>query len=220
MYRVSIAIFAVIAAAAIAVPARKDARAGHGPSDRSAAVVPAVPATPVDPVDPGEPDSPRPLLRSPRPSAPVLALLVDTHSDERVPLYDTSPSDATFAVLLADRVSDEAIAIDPRLPALLRALAHEYPSSRIEIVSGYRSARLNEAMRQSGRHVAMHSQHSLGNAVDFRIVPAGETHAIDPKVLEQNIRALGWQGGTGCYSQTSDWFVHADVGPYRAWNGE
>jgi uncharacterized protein YcbK (DUF882 family) len=110
--------------------------------------------------------------------------------------------------------------INRRLPALLRALAHKYPASRIELVSGYRSEKLNDAMRQAGRHVAMHSQHSLGNAIDFRIIPSGETRALDPRTLEQDIRSLGWDGGIGCYAQPSDWFVHADVGAYRGWNGE
>ena len=122
-------------------------------------------------------------------------------------------------MLLGDRVTGEAVAIDPRLPALLRGLAARYPASRIEIVSGYRSAKLNEAMRQSGRHVAMNSQHSLGNAVDFRIVPSGDTRAVDPVILERQVRELGWEGGVGSYSQTSDWFVHADVGPNRRWDG-
>jgi uncharacterized protein YcbK (DUF882 family) len=86
-------------------------------------------------------------------------------------------------------------------------------------VSGYRSAKLNESMRKKGHHVASHSQHSLGHAVDFRIVPGGEIKGVDPRVLEKEIRDLGWEGGVGVYTISSDWFVHADVGKNRRWGG-
>ena len=87
------------------------------------------------------------------------------------------------------------------------------PAARVEIVSGYRSAKLNEMLRKKGHHVASHSQHSLGHAVDFRLVgvtPAEMHHALD---------ALAWQGGIGQYDGASDLFVHADVGAKRTWKG-
>lgn len=214
MYRLTIALFAAVAAAAVAVPSGVDARVerGMGLASRKAR----------DVVDADIPPFPSPLdlLPSPRIPPPLLATLVQTHTDERVPLDESSPTDERFALLLADRVTGEAHAFDPRLPALLRALARKYPASRIELVSGYRSAKLNEAMRKKGHHVASHSQHSLGHAVDFRIVPAGETRGVDPRIMEKDIRDLGWEGGVGVYTLTSDWFVHADVGANRRWNGE
>ena len=152
-------------------------------------------------------------------SRPLLATLVQTHSDERVPLDDASPSQDRFSMLLADRVTGERHAFDPRLLDLLRALARKYPACRIELVSGYRSAKLNETMRKKGHHVASHSQHSLGHALDFRIVPAGSDRGLDPRVMEKEIRDLGWDGGVGVYLQSSDWFVHADVGRNRRWLG-
>jgi uncharacterized protein YcbK (DUF882 family) len=85
------------------------------------------------------------------------------------------------------------------------------------LVSGFRSPKLNEMMRKKGRHVASHSQHSLGHAVDFRIVPPGSTKGIDPRLLEKEIRALSWDGGVGVYPLATDWFVHADVGRNRRW---
>ena len=152
---------------------------------------------------------------------PLLATLVQTHTDERVPLDDATPSQDRFSALLADRVTGERHAFDPRLLGLLRSLARNHPGARIELVSGYRSAKLNETMRKKGHHVASHSQHSLGHACDFRIVPGarGESRGLDPRVLEKEIRDLGWDGGVGVYPLTSDWFVHADVGKNRRWNG-
>jgi uncharacterized protein YcbK (DUF882 family) len=150
---------------------------------------------------------------------PVLATLVQTHSDERVLLDDAGPSQDRFSALLADRVTGARHPFDPRLLGLLRSLARNHPGARIELVSGYRSAKLNETMRKKGHHVASHSQHSLGHACDFRIVPGGETRGLDPRQLEKEIRDVGWEGGVGVYPLTSDWFVHADVGKHRRWNG-
>jgi uncharacterized protein YcbK (DUF882 family) len=153
---------------------------------------------------------------------PVLATLVDTHTGDRVALDSDRPDEARFDALLADRVTGAREHLDPHLLELLRTLARAHPGARIELVSGYRSAKLNEMLRKKGHHVASHSQHSLGHAVDFRIVPPGpegSEEPLDPRVLEQEIRGGGWEGGTGVYLSATDRFVHADVGPNRRWNG-
>ena len=159
---------------------------------------------------------------------PLLATLVQTHTDERVPLDDGTPTLARFSALLADRVTGDHKELDPRLLGLLRDVARRHPRARIELVSGYRSPKLNEMLRKKGHHVASHSQHSLGHAVDFRVVPPpdeadagadGAVRGIDPLTLEREIRDLGWHGGVGVYLLKTDWFVHADVGPQRRWNG-
>lgn len=199
-HRATAAVFAAVCAALVASPSGVDAKVarGMGLASRKAK-------------ETATSEAPRP--------PPLLATLVQTHTDERVPLDDASPSQERFSALLADRVTGERHAFDPRLLELLRALARKHPASRIELVSGYRSAKLNEMMRKKGRHVASHSQHSLGHACDFRIVPAGETRGIDPRILEKEIRELGWDGGVGVYTLSSDWFVHADVGKNRRWGG-
>jgi uncharacterized protein YcbK (DUF882 family) len=149
----------------------------------------------------------------------VLGTLVQTHTGEHVLLDGASPSDERFTALLADRVTGERHEFDPKLIALLRSLGAKHPGARFELVSGYRSPKLNEMMRKKGRHVASQSQHSLGHAVDFRVVPPDATRGIDPRELEREIRALGWEGGIGVYTIASDWFVHCDVGPTRRWAG-
>lgn len=201
MHRLAAGIASAVCAALVATPSGVDATVarGSGLSVKKAVVAP-------DARDP----------------APLLATLVQTHTDERVPLDEATPSPERFSTLLADRVTGEAHGFDPRLLDLLRALAKKHADAgpvRIELVSGYRSAKLNETMRKKGHHVASHSQHSLGHAVDFRIVLPGAERGIDPRVLEQEIRALGWEGGVGVYTLKSDWFVHADVGRNRRWNG-
>ena len=148
---------------------------------------------------------------------PVLATLAQVHTDERVVLDAESPTQARFDALLTDRATGEQHPLDPRLLGLLRTLATAHTGSRIELVSGYRSPKLNEMLRKKGHHVASHSQHSLGNACDFRIVPPGAATGLDPRVVEVEIRRLGWDGGVGVYPTASDWFVHADVGRNRRW---
>jgi uncharacterized protein YcbK (DUF882 family) len=148
---------------------------------------------------------------------PLLATLAQVHTGEHVPLDDTTPTQARFSALLSDRATGDAHDLDEHLLGLLRQLAAKHPGSRIELVSGYRSWKLNEMLRKKGHHVASHSQHSLGHACDFRIVPPGAERALDPLVVEKEIRDLGWQGGVGVYPTTADWFVHADVGANRRW---
>jgi uncharacterized protein YcbK (DUF882 family) len=151
--------------------------------------------------------------------AALLGTLVHIHTNEHLLLTASEPTDARFTSFLADHVTDSTEPIDPRLLGLLRKLAVAHPDARFEMVSGYRSTKLNESRRKKGRHVASHSQHSLGQAVDFRVVPKGATHGVHPRALEKEIRALGWDGGVGVYTLESDWFVHADVGKNRRWSG-
>jgi uncharacterized protein YcbK (DUF882 family) len=148
---------------------------------------------------------------------PVLATLDQVHTGERLVLDAESPSQARFDQLLSDRATGEKHALDARLLGLLRSLAEHHPGSHIELVSGYRSWKLNEMLRKKGHHVSSHSQHSLGHACDFRIVPPGAEIALDPRVVEVEIRKLGWDGGVGVYPTNGDWFVHADVGRNRRW---
>lgn len=154
---------------------------------------------------------------SPPALPPLYGTLVQTHTQVHAPLSSTEPTEAGFETMLYDRATGEHHPFDPRLLGLLRRLCAQHAPCRIELVSGFRSPKLNEMMRKKGRHVASHSQHSLGHAVDFRILPPGATKGLDPRELEKEIRALGWDGGVGVYPLATDWFVHADVGPNRRW---
>lgn len=141
----------------------------------------------------------------------TLATLVNVHTGDVMPLAHAEPTEQRFSASLQDRVTGSSRPLDPRLLDLLRRLAETSPGMRIELVSGYRSPKLNEMLRKKGHNVASHSQHSLGHAVDFRIV------GLTPAEMKKKVKALGWDGGIGRYDKPTDWFVHADVGPKREW---
>jgi uncharacterized protein YcbK (DUF882 family) len=139
------------------------------------------------------------------------ATLINVHTGEAMALSSAEPTLDRFCDALADRTTASRTTLDPRLLELLRQVALQNPGARIELVSGYRSPKLNEMLRKKGHRVASHSQHSLGHAVDFRII------GLTPSQMKKAILKAGWEGGIGQYDKSSDLFVHADVGPKRAW---
>ena len=147
----------------------------------------------------------------PRPEVETWATLINVHTGEAMPLSSAEPTFSRFCEALADRTTASKTALDPRLLELLRQVALRNPGARIELVSGYRSPKLNEMLRKKGHRVASHSQHSLGHAVDFRII------GLTPSQMKKAILKAGWEGGIGQYDKSSDLFVHADVGPKREW---
>ena len=153
-------------------------------------------------------------------SAPALkrslATMRNLHTHELLVLGDFSPTQAQFSRFLRDRVTGQRIDMAPRLIELLRTLASQPGQDSpiaIEFVSGYRSWKLNELLRKKGHHVASHSQHTLGHAMDFRI------GGLTSEQLAERIEALHWRGGLAYYPRKTDRFVHADVGPNRRWKG-
>lgn len=141
----------------------------------------------------------------------TLGTLFNMHTGDAVPLSATEPTPARFSELLADRITGSRIEIDGRLLSLLQKIGRKNAGARIELVSGYRSPKLNEMLRKKGHNVASHSQHSLGNACDFRI--EGRT----AREMQKDLDAIGWEGGVGRYDKATDEFVHVDVADKRRW---
>ncbi len=144
----------------------------------------------------------------------TLATLFNLHPGELVPLGPEATDGARFSDLLADTALRGSVEIAPRLLGLLRTLARAHLGARIDIVSGYRSPKRNEVMRKTGHHVASHSQHTLGQAGDFRVEGLGVGEIV------REVEALKWDGGMGRYDLQSDLCVHVDVGPKRRWKGK
>lgn len=90
------------------------------------------------------------------------------------------------------------------------ALADRFGADRVEVVSGFRSPKLNEALRKKGHEVASDSQHTHGTALDFRL-PGVPAEALAHAAGEIHV------GGIGTYRESD--FIHVDTGRARRWNG-
>ncbi|MEZ4402095.1 MAG: DUF882 domain-containing protein [Kofleriaceae bacterium] len=116
-----------------------------------------------------------------------------------------------FDRFLRDHFTGEPTTMDPRLIAVLRDAARHFKADRVEIVSGYRAPKYNLMLRKKGHEVARDSQHTHGNAVDFRI-PGVSTEALHAWAVSRKL------GGVGIYRRSQ--FVHMDTGRVRYWSGD
>jgi uncharacterized protein YcbK (DUF882 family) len=101
--------------------------------------------------------------------------------------------------------------IDPALLDVLYALrARAGDRGTYEIISGYRSPRTNEMLRNGGDDsgVAKRSLHMEGKALDVRLT------GVRTSRLRQEALALH-RGGVGYYRDSD--FVHVDTGRVRQW---
>ena len=76
--------------------------------------------------------------------------------------------------LLRDFRQNESTTMDRKLLLSLCMIQNHFIGSdnkhkRIEIISGYRSAKTNDMLRRQGSGVAKKSMHLTGQAIDFRI---------------------------------------------------
>ncbi|MGQ3018400.1 DUF882 domain-containing protein [Phenylobacterium sp.] len=118
---------------------------------------------------------------------------------------------AGLARVLRDHRTGETHDMAPGLLDLVASLQAEFAAQPVQVISGYRSPRTNEALRQSGGGgVAKRSLHMDGLAMDIRM----------PGVDLARLRDAAWglqAGGVGYYPGSD--FVHVDVGRVRRWNG-
>jgi uncharacterized protein YcbK (DUF882 family) len=153
---------------------------------------------------------------SKRPQAAERSLgFYNTHTDERLKAvywekgHYIPESLAEINHILRDHRTGEVENIDTELLDLLFALR-----SKLEIrlpfnvISGYRSASTNAALRAAGSGVAKNSLHMVGKAIDIR------APGFDLGALRRAAVALRG-GGVGYYPKSD--FVHVDVGRVRYW---
>lgn len=110
---------------------------------------------------------------------------------------------------LRDFRSGESHAIDPTLLDQLHDIqAALGKTSRVEIISGYRSPKTNDMLRSKSNGVARRSLHMQGRALDIRLtgVPTNDLRAAARELQG---------GGVGYYPKPK--FVHIDTGRVRFW---
>ena len=155
--------------------------------------------------------TPEPAVRPGQRLEPVTTLFnIWTH--EALPILpgQTQQLQGRFHNFLRDHYTNQATRMDTRLIGVLTRVAGKFSARRIDVVSGYRSPKYNLMLRKKGRQVARDSQHTHGNAVDFRI------KGVTTKQVLHYVRSLR-VGGVGFYPHSQ--FVHSDTGRVRYWTG-
>jgi uncharacterized protein YcbK (DUF882 family) len=134
------------------------------------------------------------------------------HTHEVLPVEsaDRLPDEEAIARFLRCRATWDARTMSPEPVAVAVRMATAYGRDRIDVISGFRSPKLNELLRKKGREVARESRHIAGEALDFRI-PGVSAVELAASVTRDHV------GGVGTYPVSG--FVHVDVGPARRWRG-
>lgn len=138
-----------------------------------------------------------------------------THTGERLWLvYDASGRFDGHALdrvnyFLRDFRTGEVHDIDPALLDILCSINDTFGgASTIEVISGYRSAKTNAALRAKSTGVARRSLHMKGKAIDIRLRGV-RTASLRDCALKMRC------GGVGYYPASN--FVHVDTGRVRHW---
>jgi hypothetical protein len=153
-----------------------------------------------------------PVARVGAPPSPIINLFHRwTEEILPVPLTGPLPPAALQNRLLRDHYTNEAATMATKLVPAVVAAARSFRVLRADIVSGYRHPKYNLILRKKGHEVARDSEHSHGQAVDFRL-PGVPTERLAEWALGRRM------GGVGIYLQSQ--FVHIDVGKVRRWSGE
>jgi uncharacterized protein YcbK (DUF882 family) len=159
--------------------------------------------------------TPRRVLASTDTRGERVLSFVHTHTGERLSVAYwadggyLSPGLARIDGFLRDFRTGESHPIDPALLDQLHDLRQATGSSApFQVISGYRSAETNEALRAHRGGQARRSLHMQGRAIDIRLADVS-TSALRDAALE-----LG-RGGVGYYR--TEGFVHVDTGAVRRW---
>jgi uncharacterized protein YcbK (DUF882 family) len=146
--------------------------------------------------------------------------ITNAHTNERVALRFAAGGEYDDRALrrlhwiFRDWRQDKAPEIDPRLfwalAAMSGAARADGHSGQITLLSGFRTKRTNNMLRQRGGGAAANSYHLRRRAADVR---------FDGTEAGQIADFAEWLqiGGVGRYP--SGGFTHVDSGPIRTWNG-
>lgn len=104
---------------------------------------------------------------------------------------------------MRDRITGDTISMKTSLFDLLESIARKANSPHpMELISGYRCPKTNEALRQRSSGVAKNSRHMTGHAADIRLKGVGLAALRD-------IAKTHKAGGVGYYPRSQ--FIHVDI---------
>jgi uncharacterized protein YcbK (DUF882 family) len=119
------------------------------------------------------------------------------------------PSLTDINHILRDYRTGDIMPIDVKLLDLLFTLQRRLETTEpIHVISGYRSPKTNQMLRQQSSGVAKGSLHLQGKAIDIRVP------GISLKTLHKAAVQIK-RGGVGYYPKSD--FVHVDTGRVRYW---
>ncbi|MCI5162625.1 MAG: DUF882 domain-containing protein [Candidatus Electrothrix sp. AX5] len=138
-----------------------------------------------------------------------------THTQERLDITYATAKDydmdalAKINTYLRDFRTSEVHRIDPAVLDILWKIQQKMCcNSTYEIISGYRSPKTNQQLRQKSNGVAKRSLHMKGQAIDIRITGEKTKTVRDCAISLKS-------GGVGYYAKSN--FVHIDTGRVRTW---
>jgi len=109
--------------------------------------------------------------------------------------------------ILRCRLTNEPAKMSIELLELVDFIEDHFGAKKVDVISGYRSPKLNSTLKKSGHKVAGNSLHLYGMAMDIRI----------PNISLTKIRDLAKRMGVGGVGFYPGQFVHVDVGEVRYW---
>lgn len=147
---------------------------------------------------------------------PKVISLYNTWTREVLPMVvkgkgKTAVDPEIAARFLRCHFTNEARQMQSALVPIVVAAARHFAATRVDVVSGFRHPKYNLMLRKKGRAVARDSQHTQGNAIDFRL-PGVPTHRLHKWALGRGL------GGVGLYLDSG--FIHIDSGPPRRWSSQ
>jgi uncharacterized protein YcbK (DUF882 family) len=149
------------------------------------------------------------------PESGALALF-NAHTNDRLSVNFRRPDgsydlDALHAVnwIMRCRYTDQVTVMDVNALEYLNLVDKRLGGgNEIHIISGYRSPTFNSLLVKNGRHVARHSLHPHGKAIDIAI-PGIPLDKIRNTAVALQLGGVGYYPGAG--------FVHIDSGKIRTW---
>lgn len=142
--------------------------------------------------------------------------LFNAHTEERL-VVTFRKADGTYDIdalnainwIMRCRFTNQQTVMDVKAIEFLNLVDNRLGGgNEIYIISGFRSPSFNSLLSSNGRHVAKHSLHLDGKAIDIDI-PGIDLHTVRRTAVALQRGGVGYYPGAG--------FVHIDSGKFRTW---